>query len=327
MGEPTALGERCTERVMCSPVKTKTGMISSAHIINSTTLTVSVNARRTLLQSAFEITNNVKRHSPHNCFKLTVTKIDLAQIGPFGLTSCQMTDKQTPLILAALARAAAEPGGVPPVSTKQEKGLFPNTAPGRAAAKRCLEDQMIQTINTEKTGQTSEFCTITERGLRHLTDHVSPRKLLEDFVRVLEERNEQVQDLLSTAQRMARSIEGMKTTVGSILPQVLSARVSVPAQRRFDTPELDLQSTLLTHLRDWRSDTANDCPLPELYRAVACGNSNCTIGQFHDTLRLLHDSGKVYLHPWTGPLYTLPEPSYALVIGHNIAYYASLRTQ
>ncbi len=240
-----------------------------------------------------------------------------------------MADKQTPLILAALARAAAEPGGVQPVSTKHEQGLFPNTAPGRAAAKRCLEEQMIKAIIPEKSGQTSDFCTITERGLRHLTDHVSPRKLLEDFVRVLEERNEQVRELLATAQRMAQSIEGMKSTVNAILPQVLSARVSVPGPWRFDPPAQpqDLQSTLLTHLHDWRSDTANDCPLPELYRAVSCGNSNCTIGQFHDTLRLLHDSGKVYLHPWTGPLYTLPEPSYALVIGHNIAYYASLRTQ
>ena len=50
-----------------------------------------------------------------------------------------------------------------------------------------------------------------------------------------------------------------------------------------------------------------------------------TIGEFQDALRRLHDLGKIYLHPWTGPLYDIPEPSYALLVGHEIAYYASIR--
>jgi hypothetical protein len=50
-----------------------------------------------------------------------------------------------------------------------------------------------------------------------------------------------------------------------------------------------------------------------------------TIGQFHDGLRRLHDGATIYLHPWTGPLYELPEPRFALLVGHEIAYYASSR--
>jgi hypothetical protein len=42
-------------------------------------------------------------------------------------------------------------------------------------------------------------------------------------------------------------------------------------------------------------------------------------------LRLLYDAGRIYLHPWTGPLYAVPEPTFALLVGHNVAYYASLR--
>jgi hypothetical protein len=42
-------------------------------------------------------------------------------------------------------------------------------------------------------------------------------------------------------------------------------------------------------------------------------------------LRSLHDRERIYLHPWTGPLYALPEPAFALLIGHEVAYYASLR--
>jgi len=29
--------------------------------------------------------------------------------------------------------------------------------------------------------------------------------------------------------------------------------------------------------------------------------------------------------PWTGPLYDLPEPHFALLVGHEVAYYASSR--
>ncbi len=40
----------------------------------------------------------------------------------------------------------------------------------------------------------------------------------------------------------------------------------------------------------------------------------------------MHQAGRIYVHPWTGPLHELPEPAYALLVGHEIAYYASLRT-
>ena len=51
----------------------------------------------------------------------------------------------------------------------------------------------------------------------------------------------------------------------------------------------------------------------------------CGIGEFHDCLRQLYADGTITLPAWTGPLYALPEPQYALLIGHGIAYYASLR--
>ena len=64
-----------------------------------------------------------------------------------------------------------------------------------------------------------------------------------------------------------------------------------------------------------------DCPLPHLYRTL----SEQTIGQFHDALRQLHSQQRIYLHPWTGPLCELPEPALALLVGHEVAYYASAR--
>ena len=86
-----------------------------------------------------------------------------------------------------------------------------------------------------------------------------------------------------------------------------------------------IATILLARLADWSGAAGEDCPLPELYRSLAILDSPPTIGEFHDCLRKLHADGAVYLHPWTGPLYALPEPAYALLAGHNIAYYASPR--
>ncbi len=67
--------------------------------------------------------------------------------------------------------------------------------------------------------------------------------------------------------------------------------------------------------------------MPELYRQAQGRLPRLTIGQFHDVLRRLYNEGQVYLHPWTGPLYDLPEPPQALLVGHEVAYYASLRPE
>lgn len=253
-------------------------------------------------------------------------KIGLAPQGLFGLTSPRMADKQTSLILDALVRAAAEPSGLPPYSTKSDRGLFPNTATGKAAARRALDEHMIQSTVTSANGNSREVCTITERGFHHLIEHVSPRKILEDFVRVLEERREQVEELIQTAGRMAHNLEGLKTTIAALVPSVQSARLPGTANRIADSlTSDDLAQGIVTHLSDWRSDSTRDCPLPELYKAIVCGFPDCTIGRFHDALRKLQASGQIYLHPWTGPLYAVPEPTFALLVGHNVAYYASAR--
>ncbi|QEL20956.1 hypothetical protein [Limnoglobus roseus] len=257
-----------------------------------------------------------------------------------------MTDKSTPLILDALTRAAAERSGVPLHASKTEAGLFPNTAAGKAAAKRCRDDQMLQTLPADPKSKPREVCTITERGLQHLMQQVSPKKVLEDFVRILEERRGQVDELLADVSRMAQNLDGLKAAVAAALPDVTTARVPVPgpvnrlteadhaaaprtngsvATLVAKTTVTDVAAAIQTHLSDWAAEAARDCPLPELYQAISCGHAGCSVGLFHDALRQLHTAGRVYLHPWTGPLYAVPEPTFALLVGHNVAYYASAR--
>ena len=85
----------------------------------------------------------------------------------------------------------------------------------------------------------------------------------------------------------------------------------------------ELAEVVLARLADWSGSAGEDCPLPELLRSL--NDPQPSLGEFHDCLRKLHADGAIYLHPWTGPLYAVPEPACALLVGHGIAYYASIR--
>jgi hypothetical protein len=272
-----------------------------------------------------------------------------------------VADKSNQLILAALSRAAAAPAGMPLHGSKTVAGLFPTNAAGKQAAQRCQEDGYLSLVPNDEpaaaNGPSSDtatlvkkktsrapLCTITEKGLAYLLSQVSPRQVLEDFVRALEARQNQADELLDLAQQMRQSIEALKANVDKVLQRTYQAEGStergVPGGLKAlfagflndsdsppsvpSAPALDaaLHEAMLAELTRWqRADASEDCPLPHLYRQVSASS----IGQFHDALRRLHDLGKVYLHPWTGPLYDIPEPPYALLIGHEIAYYASIR--
>jgi hypothetical protein len=96
--------------------------------------------------------------------------------------------------------------------------------------------------------------------------------------------------------------------------------ISPPPER-----SVGFAKAILAFLREWSGAAGEDCPLPRLYRALERLGPLPTIGEFHDCLRRLHSNGALYLHPWTGPLYALPEPAFALLAGHNVAYYAAAR--
>lgn len=87
-----------------------------------------------------------------------------------------------------------------------------------------------------------------------------------------------------------------------------------------------LAHRIIDFLTRWQeSGCLEDCSLPELYRRLQELGRSISIGRFHDLLRDLHTRQVIYLHPWTGPLYELPMPALAILVGHEIAYYASLR--
>ncbi len=267
-----------------------------------------------------------------------------------------VADKLTQQLLDSLTKAAAHTGGLPLYATKTDPGLFPNTAAAKPAAQKCLTDGFVRVVATEqvKGKAPRELYGLTDAGWEYLLAQVNPKQVLEDFVRVLEDRRGEVGELLATARQMADSLQGLKDAVARVLPMVSATRMSPSLSRDpkgwtvatalpfgsrlndvmvpepeattvavLDEPEVDLAPMILARLADWSEST--DCTLPELYRSLSLLDSPPTIGEFHDCLRAMFADGTISLPAWTGPLYAMPEPAYALMNGHGIAYYASLR--
>jgi hypothetical protein len=208
-----------------------------------------------------------------------------------------VAEKIQQVLLSALSRAAADPGALPILASRGGQGLFPSTAAGKQAAQQGRDQ-----------GYLDETGAISERGLTLLLDELSPRTVLEDFVRAMEAREAQLHDL---ATRVCTMLAGLEASRGHLV-RVLRG-LEVPA-----TAPL-AESGLLDAVRRWTGP--NDMPLPELYRQAGQGAS---LGTYHDALRGLARAGRVMLHPWTGPLYQMPQPEFALLIGHEIGYYVSL---
>jgi hypothetical protein len=230
-----------------------------------------------------------------------------------------LADKSTQMVLEALGRAAAEPDGVPLLGTRP--ALFPPAA--RQAAQRCLDDHLLRVVRTETRGKADQhYCALTEKGLAFLLQQVHPRQVLEDLLRAVEARQQQFDDLLRLARKSQADLEGLRAATERVLQHLNHA----PANGSATNGTADWTAAVLACLTRWHDTAAGDCPLPELFRQARQSHPTLTPGAFHDGLRRLHEQGQIYLHPWTGPLYDLPEPALALLVGHEIAYYASKRS-
>jgi hypothetical protein len=226
-----------------------------------------------------------------------------------------MADRSAQPLLAGLCRAVAEPGGLPLLANRSQPGLFAATSGGRHAAKRCQDEGLVQVLDSPTRGKSAQpLYGLTDKGWHYLLTEAPPKQLLEDFLRVLEARQAQATELLTSARHMQATLDSLR---GGIERMLQGLEPSTLTRDPGSLAELCLEG-----LRRWRS--SGDCPLPELYRLIHAATP-LTIGQFHDGLRRLHETARVYLHPWTGPLYDLPEPQFALLSGHLVAYYASLR--
>lgn len=246
-----------------------------------------------------------------------------------------MADKSQQLVLTALSRAAGA-AGTPLHGGKSAPGLFPATAAGKQAAQRCRDEGYLHPLG-QATAKAPQRWGITEKGLAYLLTQVSPRPVLEDLVRALEARQGQVEELLALARKAQADLEAVKAAAAKVLAHVSSAEPTAGYSHNLNALYQTfrggtngdgdaLPRAVLSELSHRAPGGApEDCPLPELFRRLQAQFPGLTLGAFHDALRRLHDDAQAHLHPWTGPLYDIPEPAYALLVGHVVAYYASRR--
>jgi hypothetical protein len=252
-------------------------------------------------------------------------------------------DRTSQLLLTALSRAAAEPRGVPLHPSRGSPGLFPATAAGRQAAQRSAADGYLRpalapalvavAAGPEKASRRlkapPEPHVLTDKGLAFLLAQTSPRPVLEDVVRALEARHEQAVGLLTSARQMLSELSALRAVAEKVLERVREPGYVWPAESDDREAGPSDWGTLLADLltrHEQASVSGGDCPLPDLYHRAREAVPAMTVGGFHDALRRLSDDGLVYLHPWTGPIHEIPEPAYALLVGHMVAYYASVRS-
>jgi hypothetical protein len=241
-------------------------------------------------------------------------------------------DKSTQLIVEALTGAVADPAGVPLFGNKGKPGLFPWTLPARQAAQRCKDENYIRVIGSEKRGKSDvELCAITQTGLAYLLNQVSPRQVLGELVQALQAREEQVGSLVAEVQKTQANLDQLRAVVEQVLQSLASSPPTMPtngASKHLNgsaNADAWIEDAMKCLVRWHETHATEDCSLPELYRQVREEVVHLTVGEFHDGLRTLHDQGRIYLHPWTGPLYDIPDPSLVLMVGHELAYYVSIR--
>jgi hypothetical protein len=236
-----------------------------------------------------------------------------------------LADKSSQLIVEALTRATAEPSGLPLYGSSKRPGLFAGTVAARQAAGLCKEEEYLRVVNLENSGKaTHEICIITEKGLAYLLDHATPKKVLYQIAQTLQSYETEVARLTEVTRKWHDGIEMLRRNVEQVLQQIQKPSAAGAAfSANGSTPWV---TSIIEFLVEWRnSPHASDCPLPNVYRRAESSSPGLTIGHFHDGIRRLHEEQKIYLHPWTGPLYELPEPAFALLVGHEVAYYASMR--
>ncbi|NBO92265.1 MAG: hypothetical protein EBV06_08125 [Planctomycetia bacterium] len=222
-----------------------------------------------------------------------------------------MTDKSSQLLLVGLTRALADPSGTALIAGRAAPGLFPCTTAGKQAAQRCRDE-----------GYLTEDGRITDRGMYYLFNEVNPREILKDFVRVIESREKQIHELGAKVCTLLAGVEAMRGHLCHTLAH-LEKQADLKALCRdfYQRSDEEIAPTLLCCIAARKAP--DDMSLPELYAQACKFKPGLTIGTFHDALRYLDARGQIRLHPWTGPLYEVPQPRFGLLIGHQISYYVS----
>jgi hypothetical protein len=246
-------------------------------------------------------------------------------------------DRIIAALVDALKQALSEPGEQRLFRSGKLSGLFPGRGGVNSeAAARALRDGLLEVVRTETRGKTViEWVRLTPRGVNFLHEHESPLRTLEELRAVLQsaeaavpvwltEMRQQLRQLSDRlgedSQRWLGHLAALRQRVDESLRRLESALPQVPDSLAAAVP---WAVDALTYLdRREANGAAGDCPLPELFGAVAEGHPDLSVSGFHEGLRRLNDRKMLRLLPLSSPASELPQPEYALLEGASVFYYA-----
>jgi hypothetical protein len=245
-------------------------------------------------------------------------------------------DKVTEALVEALKQALAEPGEQRLYKSGKLAGMFAGRAGvnGDAAA-LALRDGLVELVRTETKGKAViEWVRLTPSGVRYLHEHESPIKVLEELRLTLQatcdglspwladmrQRLESLdRQLAEDAKRFLQHLDALTKRVDEGLQRLHAASPQMP-HGVADAVPWALEA--ISYLDQRQAGGAPDnCPLPELFAALAAKRPDLSMSDFHQGLRHLRDWHALRLLPFTANG-ALPQPEYALLEGDAMLYFA-----
>lgn len=246
-------------------------------------------------------------------------------------------DKIIPALVEALKQALAESGEQRLFRSGKLSGLFPGRGGiNSEAAARALREGLLEVVRTETKGKTViEWVRLTPRGVNFLYEHESPVRALEELRTVLasaqngvphwladlRQKLQTLSDRLSEdSTRWVHQLEALRQRVEEALRRIEGSGPRVPEGVAETVP---WAAEALAYLERRREGGANgECPLPELFAALAENQPGLSVTAFHQGLRRLQERAALRLLPFAEANGELPQPEYALLHGAEVLYYA-----
>lgn len=242
-------------------------------------------------------------------------------------------DRSHELLIAALARALAQPGEHRLYKAGKLDGLFPGRAGSSGdAAVRAVGEGLLERARVEVKGRTEiEWVRITPAGVEHLHRHRSPVQALHDLRDVLRANRQAVPLWLEEMRGAMREMEARLTADAAAWVERLAGieRQAAEALRRLEAAAPLLPEEVARQW-PWAIDALNyldrrraggaedDCPLPELFAAVAAHHPGLSVEAFQDGMRQLNRRRAVLLRPAD----EMDRPEFALLDGDCVYYLA-----
>ncbi len=246
-------------------------------------------------------------------------------------------------LVEALRQALTEPGEQRLYRSGKLPGLFRGRGGAHgSAAEQALRDGLLEIVRTETKGKSViEWVRLAPRGVEFLHERESPLFALQELRATLQLNQQAVpawlaemrgalqamdERLAADARKWLERLDALARRVDETLRRLEQSAPLLPPEIAESHPWAIDALNYLDRRRLVAGPAANgdsgNCPLPELYAALARPHPGLSVTVFHEGLRRLHERRLLQLQP-AASLADLPQPEYALLEGAAVLYYVA----